>query len=630
LLATPSEMRAHAPKALDPFPGQTYYRWLVSIAGLALVFRLLWAAPWNASIFLTLAFTLFAALLVLFPFYLLGNEFNLLHILILGAGLLYGPIMASSACLFGWMLGILIRTLALPLRLRAHHQPRQFTYSEGAFHLLLQLAALIASLLLFNWREGLAATPGAASLFWPRALGAALLFAGLHGGLFLADAWAGQRLRGAASRREVISLVLLEMLPAPFVLAAALSANQGAIGPLITLGLIPFIVAVLLAANQQLRRTIRGGQEQLQAVLDSVEEGMLVLDNRGQVRMANRSIYTLTRVPAEELVGKSLAELPPRQLARLGYSPGEVQELLPALALGYLPASPKAIVKAPDTEKRILERLASPIWGEDERLIGWIILLRDVSEAYRVAESRELITETMVHDLRSPLSVILGALDMIMDPGADTPQADPETTAEALTIARRSAHRVLSLVESLLEIARLQTGTLETSLVPTSLKTLADTVVGELFPQAQEYGIHLISHIPQDFPLVRADPGKIIRVITNLVDNALKFTPTGGEVQLTAHLSPNHMATVLVSDTGPGIPPEFQHKIFERFTQVPGAHGRRRGSGLGLTFCRLAIEAHGGHIGVEPRPGGGSIFSFTLPLADALPLSKATSSQAHG
>jgi signal transduction histidine kinase len=107
-----------------------------------------------------------------------------------------------------------------------------------------------------------------------------------------------------------------------------------------------------------------------------------------------------------------------------------------------------------------------------------------------------------------------------------------------------------------------------------------------------------------------------VRVAGNLIDNAMKFSPSGGQVVISACVNECGMAQVQISDNGPGIPEEYREKVFERFTQVPGQRSRRRGSGLGLTFCRMAIEAHGGRIWVENQqaPLTGSIFIFTLPL----------------
>jgi signal transduction histidine kinase len=139
--------------------------------------------------------------------------------------------------------------------------------------------------------------------------------------------------------------------------------------------------------------------------------------------------------------------------------------------------------------------------------------------------------------------------------------------------------------------------------------------LNDFMSQALEYGVILRNEIPEEFPQIRADLGKVTRVLTNLIDNALKFTPAGGQIILSAARHGSHLIAVQVNDTGPGVPEEFREKIFERFSQVPGLVGRRRGSGLGLTFCRLALEAQGGRIWVEPRPGGGSSFVFTLPAA---------------
>jgi signal transduction histidine kinase len=138
----------------------------------------------------------------------------------------------------------------------------------------------------------------------------------------------------------------------------------------------------------------------------------------------------------------------------------------------------------------------------------------------------------------------------------------------------------------------------------------------EFLMQANEFGILIKDEVPDDLPEAYADKGKITRVITNLLDNALKHTPSGGRIALSASECDENMLKISVSDTGPGIPEEFRHQIFERFGQIPGQERREQGHGLGLTYCRLAIEAHGGRIWVEPGCSGGSIFSFTLPTAE--------------
>jgi signal transduction histidine kinase len=130
---------------------------------------------------------------------------------------------------------------------------------------------------------------------------------------------------------------------------------------------------------------------------------------------------------------------------------------------------------------------------------------------------------------------------------------------------------------------------------------------------AKEYGVKVHNNSPEDLPAIQIDKNMIHRVLNNLIDNALKYSPQDGEVTITAEINTIGNLVVKVKDEGPGISDDYKNRIFERFVQIPGSGSRKRGSGLGLTYCRLAVEAHGGEIWVDDRPGGGSIFTFTLP-----------------
>jgi len=132
---------------------------------------------------------------------------------------------------------------------------------------------------------------------------------------------------------------------------------------------------------------------------------------------------------------------------------------------------------------------------------------------------------------------------------------------------------------------------------------------------ANNNNVIIRNDIPNHLPAIRADQDKLIRVITNLVDNAIKFSPQGGHVVISAEAGASKFLNITVSDSGPGVPQDYREKIFERFVQVPGKHIQRRGTGLGLAFCRLTVEAHGGRIWVDSNPNGGSIFTFSMPIA---------------
>jgi signal transduction histidine kinase len=159
----------------------------------------------------------------------------------------------------------------------------------------------------------------------------------------------------------------------------------------------------------------------------------------------------------------------------------------------------------------------------------------------------------------------------------------------------------------------MQSGKLNLNPTLVDLYALIEQIILDFKHQSQQYGITLRNEVSQGLPNVNVDQGKLQRVMINLVENALKFTPSGGEVVVKTEMA-NSGIIVHVEDSGPGIPDEYREKIFERFVQVPDQLGRQRGIGLGLTFCRLTIEAHGGKIWVDSRPGGGSVFSFFLPL----------------
>jgi signal transduction histidine kinase len=182
-------------------------------------------------------------------------------------------------------------------------------------------------------------------------------------------------------------------------------------------------------------------------------------------------------------------------------------------------------------------------------------------------------------------------------------------------VAIRSTKKMIGLVNTLLDIARLEAGELALKLEAIRLNEVAREALEDLMPLANDQGLVLINDISDALPALRADRDKLSRVLMNLVDNALKFSAFGGQVLVQASYRAEDQ-TILCSvlDSGPGIPDEYRARIFDRFVQVEGRLGRREGTGLGLAFCKLAVEAHGGQIWAENRPEGGSAFHFTLPV----------------
>jgi signal transduction histidine kinase len=227
-----------------------------------------------------------------------------------------------------------------------------------------------------------------------------------------------------------------------------------------------------------------------------------------------------------------------------------------------------------------------------------------------LARVRQEAIELIVHDLRTPLAVIDGCLQMLRT--SLSPEM-PEPAASALELAQKSSERLLALIKELLNEARRE---VSAAIVrhPVDVNRLLQAVLEGARLTAGQSGIHLVIEVPPSLPQPSGNLLQLERVVTNLVDNALSHTPDRGRIVVAAAHCCDSIE-ISVTDDGPGIPAEHRQFIFERFAQVPGAVGRQQGFGLGLYFCRQVIEAHGGRIWVEPGPGEiGSRFAFTLPI----------------
>lgn len=370
--------------------------------------------------------------------------------------------------------------------------------------------------------------------------------------------------------------------------------------------------AAIALQNTDLFRRIRESQEQLLAVLNSTREAMVMLDEVGHVVIANRQLEQWTGLSVSELAGKSIEEPDMPLAAKLGYRHGDIARMAEALNNHADPHSEFTTLEFSGAPRRTVERIHSPVRDGTGHLIGWLVALRDISKERELAETREQLTEMIVHDLRSPLTTILGSLRLLERDLTDRHRSD--VSDQALTVSHRSVNQMLGLVDSLLDIARLESGELPLTLDDFDLHNLLLELTSTYVQEANEQGI-ILNVVQSAEPMViRGDREKLRRVIVNLVDNALKFTPSGGTIEVSANREAAN-AILSVTDDGPGIPSDLREHIFERFAQVPGVSGRRRGTGLGLAFARLAVEAHGGRIWVEEAPGGGSLFRFEIPVA---------------
>ena len=354
-------------------------------------------------------------------------------------------------------------------------------------------------------------------------------------------------------------------------------------------------------------------REQLAAVINSVAESIVMVNTKGFVTLSNHPVLALTGLSSEQLAQAHLQDLSDGVLAKLGYQRTELLSLLEELADGKIPTSPRKVYQIPGVVPvSVLERDTHPVMGTGNQALGWMIVWRDVTEEHQINQEREAIADALIHDLRSPVSAVLGSIDLLDD--AIPTEIHNDTIDRSLQVARRGAKRVLRLIMSLLDVARMQSGRIELDRAPVDLFALVPELLMDIEMVAEEYGITMNNEIAEDLPVIFVDEDKISRVITNLLDNAVKFSPEGGEIRFVANAT-DEGVVIQVCDQGPGISEEYRAIIFERFAQISGQFGRWRGAGLGLAFSRLAVEAHGGKIWVEAPPDGqGSVFTLTLPF----------------
>lgn len=234
---------------------------------------------------------------------------------------------------------------------------------------------------------------------------------------------------------------------------------------------------------------------------------------------------------------------------------------------------------------------------------------REALRRLRASEAlRDDLTSMLVHDLKNPLAGALLVSKMLL---ARSQGLDDQERG-MLGMAVRSQERLISMIEDLLDVARAEAGKLPVNFTDSDLADVIESALSEAAPSAEQAGVHLSKEIGA-CPTVPSDADKVHRVMGNLLSNAIKYTPQGGTVTVSLRCTAEE-ALVSVEDTGQGIPAGFHERIFDKFEQA-SVERARLSVGLGLTFCKFAIEAQGGRIWTESTPGEGSTFTFSLPLA---------------
>lgn len=337
---------------------------------------------------------------------------------------------------------------------------------------------------------------------------------------------------------------------------------------------------------------LRQQRATLQAVLDGSPAGIVLVADDGSVRLSNARMQSLFALSEHEQQADSLTHLL-RQ-----YQFVELWQKAVRSGVG------KVLVAEVPQSKRMLRASALPLGGE---LRGHSLMtFVDVTELHRLETVRKDFVSNVSHELRTPLT----SLRLLTESLRGGAIHEPAAAERFLTLMETEVDALSALVTELLELARTEAKDVQLMLAATDPCALLHAAAGRLRMQAERAGLQLSVDCAPQLPTVLADAPRIEQVLVNLIHNAIKFTPQGGRIVVSA-LSKEGLVEFSVQDSGVGIAPEDQERIFERFYKTDPARNRT-GTGLGLAIARHVVEAHGGHIGVSSQPGKGSRFFFTL------------------
>jgi PAS domain S-box-containing protein len=356
--------------------------------------------------------------------------------------------------------------------------------------------------------------------------------------------------------------------------------------------------------HAQLFQALEAAHKRYHELFEGSITSILITDWRGKIIEVNQQTTVLTKYSENELIGLNILAL----LDIRSETPDFKLENITAKEINSF----ESVIHSKIGSKIPVTIKVQPTVVEGTSFLQWVF--RDDTERKELEELREDLLSMIYHDLRSPLSNVLSSLETLTTM-VDLDDDEDESVAQSLIdIALRSTKRIKRLTASLLDINLLETGHPVQDRTLTSPETVIYESLTEFEAILENRRIKTILEISEDVPKLMINTDMIQRVIINLVENAIKFTPPEGTIKLSAYKTEN-LVRMSIQDTGPGIPKENLETIFEKYTRLHSKPGQR-GYGLGLAYCQLAVEGHGGRIWAENMPDGGISFMFTIPISE--------------
>lgn len=369
--------------------------------------------------------------------------------------------------------------------------------------------------------------------------------------------------------------------------------------------------------QERVIRELFADKSKIEAILESMGDGVFVVDLHKKLILINNSAKKLIRLGKKDVLGRfygDIFRLEDEEENPINYEIDcPIQQAISEIR-SILRDDLK--IQTISGKKIAIALYAAPVLDSKGDITGGIAVLRDITHEKEMERMKYEFVSIATHELSTPIAAIEGTLSMILDEGMG--RVD-EKAKDLLKNAYEGSRRLSRLVKDLLNVSKIEEGKMTMDIKEISLEEVIEGVISELSLVAEKSNLYLrYPHPNQKIPKVEADPIRIREVLTNLISNAIKFTEKGGitvEVKVSS-IRNQKSVVVSVSDTGIGISSEYLPYLFQKFHQVDTSATRRaQGTGLGLYICKSIVEMHGGKIWAESKLGQGSKFSFTLPVA---------------